>query len=63
MSAALPMTGALSPLATRFGIDLTPFREREQAWTDKADALSRDLATWIAQFPNEGGRSLTATGK
>lgn len=59
----LPMTDALSSLATRLGIDLTPFREREQAWNDKADALSRDLAAWIAQFPNQGGRSLTATGE
>ena len=59
----LPLTQSLTPLATRFGIDLTPFREREQAFDDKAAALSRDLATWIAQFPNEGGRSLTATGE
>ena len=48
MSAALPMTDALSPLATRFGIDLTPFREREQAWTDMLSAaLNRDDAAWV----------------
>lgn len=58
VSVALPMTNALTPLATRFGVDLTPLREREQAYADMLSAaLARDDAAWAearARFHAKG---------
>lgn len=57
----LPMTEALSPLATRFGVDLTPFAKREQAYADMLSAaLNRDDDAWAkakARFHAKEGDS------